>query len=247
VERRAFAVYRRHEPVLRLRPPLRPEFAKSGGPTANDRFKTSFAPALRVGLLAALSAHYAIFHVFPTLRAAEVFPEATRLVAVDLPPRVEIPRPPEPVPRPARPRIADLSSAMDRTIAPTTFESFEPVAASAELAPPPVPMADETSRPTYIPYEVPPRLKNEAQVLALLEASYPSSLRDAGVGGNVRLWIYVDEEGIVRDARVDISSGLEALDLAAQTVAHAMRFTPALMRDRPTPVWISQPIEFITK
>lgn len=71
--------------------------------------------------------------------------------------------------------------------------------------------------------------------------------RDAGIGGSVRLWVYVDEQGIVRDAQVDVSSGFEALDEAARTVAHAMRFTPALNRDKATPVWISQPIDFITK
>jgi len=246
VQKRGFAVYRRHEPVLRLRPPLRSGLVARGAPTANERFKLTFAPAFRVGLFVALSAHYVAFNVFPTLRAAELPVEASRLVAVDLPPRVDIPRPPEPVSRPARPRVADLATS-DLTIAPTTFESFDPVAAAAELAPPPVPIVEEKDRPVYIPFEVPPRLKNEAEMLALLEATYPASLRNAGIGGSVRLWLYVDELGVVRDAQVDISSGFEALDVAAQAVARAMRFTPALMRDRPTPVWISQPIEFVTK
>jgi TonB family protein len=73
---------------------------------------------------------------------------------------------------------------------------------------------------------------------------YPALLRDAGVGGTVRVYFYIDEDGVVRDTRIDQSSGHPALDDAALSVASVYRFSPALNRDRPTPVWVSFPITF---
>ena len=217
-----------------------------GAPSnANDQFKQTSRAAVGLGCMLALTAHFAIFNVFPSVRIAEASTARAELAALELPPTVSIPEPPRPVARPARPVIAQLSLPEDLTIAPTTFDRFEPVAETA-IAPPSVETASETQRPRYIPYEVAPRLINRNETIELLQKVYPTALKNAGVGGSVRLWLYVDERGLVQDCQVDVSSGFEALDAAATTVAHGMRFTPALMRDKPAAVWISQPIDFIS-
>jgi hypothetical protein len=77
-----------------------------------------------------------------------------------------------------------------------------------------------TERPSFIPYDVPPKLQNASEIQRLLERVYPSQLRDAGIEGTVILWIFVDEQGAV------------------------LRFTPAMNRDKATPVWLAQPITF---
>lgn len=69
-------------------------------------------------------------------------------------------------------------------------------------------------------------------------------LRDAGIGGTVQLWLYVDERGRVVETRVAESSGYDPLDTAARTVATSMEFSPAMNRDKGAPVWISEPSDF---
>jgi len=98
--------------------------------------------------------------------------------------------------------------------------------------------------PRFIPYDVPPNLSNRSEVADVLGREYPPVLEDAGIGGVVSVWLYLDEEGAVRRSQINESSGYEALDDAALRVADAMTFTPAQNRDRPTPVWVSIPITF---
>jgi protein TonB len=87
-------------------------------------------------------------------------------------------------------------------------------------------------------------MQNRDEVSRALEREYPSLLRDAGVGGRVDVWIRLDERGVVQDAQVNASSGQPSLDEAALRVARIIRFSPAMNRDQPVPVWVSIPITF---
>jgi TonB family protein len=101
--------------------------------------------------------------------------------------------------------------------------------------------------PTFTPYTVQPDITNRSEVARALEENYPPLLRDAGIGGTVQVWFFVDEEGVVQNAQMAKTSGEEALDDAALRVAEMIRFTPALNRDKAVPVWISLPITFTTR
>lgn len=208
--------------------------------TANDRFKRGSSAAWPLGLMAAVLLHAGVILVFPRMSAPAPALAAVALRAVDVPPEVRVPPPPEQIARPATPRVAEVEVSEDLTIAPTTFER-NPV---ENLPPPPTGAVEEDDRPRFIPYTVAPRLKNREDVLALLHRKYPTALRNAGIGGSVQLWIYIDQEGQVVESRVARSSGSLVLDQVAQEVASRMEFTPAMNRDRVTPVWISQPIDF---
>ena len=96
----------------------------------------------------------------------------------------------------------------------------------------------------FTPFTVAPQLRNRAEVGKVLERTYPSLLRDSGIGGTVVLWVQVDEQGNVLQARVHESSSRDALDAAAVNVARTMRFTPALNRDVKVKVWIQIPVVF---
>ncbi len=130
-------------------------------------------------------------------------------------------------------------------------------AADPELPPeieiPPPPSVDEeanpelSAAPVFTPYTVQPDLKNRAEVARALEENYPPLLRDAGIGGTVQVWFFVDEEGVVQRLQIDEPSGHKALDDAALRVGSALQFTPALNRDKPVPVWISLPVTFSTR
>ena len=212
--------------------------------TANDRFKKSFNTWFWGSVLAATAVHFAMFMFWPTLTAEDVSFDSEELVAIELPPEVEIPPPPQAISRPATPVIAAADISEDITIAPTTFED-NPV---EELPPPPDEEAvDISAAPTFTPYTVRPDLINEAEVRRALEREYPPILRDAGIGGTVNVHFFIDEEGMVQRTLVAQTSGHASLDEAALRVANVFRFTPALNLDKVVPVWIALPIMFQTR
>ena len=155
--------------------------------------------------------------------------------SIELPPEVVIPPPPQQIARPATPVMAAADIADAITIAPTTFE-MNPV---DELPPPPsleqvVVLGDA---PTFTPFTVAPSILNREEIIDAMRAEYPPLLRDAGIGGEVRL----DPSR----ARASIeTSGHKQLDDAALAVANLYRFSPALNRDEKVPVWVSFPIQF---
>jgi TonB family protein len=98
--------------------------------------------------------------------------------------------------------------------------------------------------PTFTPYTVAPFLKNGPAVSRALAREYPSHLREAGIGGQVLLWLLIDETGEVVRPVLKESSRFEALDAAAMRVAMAMEFSPAINRDRNVTVWVAVPVDF---
>jgi protein TonB len=112
-----------------------------------------------------------------------------------------------------------------------------------EPAPPPTDR-DLSAEPTFTPFTQAPRIRNGAEVVSAIEDAYPPLLRDAGVGGTVGVYFFIDEEGTVRNTILRESSGHPALDEAALRVADVYRFEPALNRQDPVPVWVAFPITF---
>lgn len=208
--------------------------------TSDARFKGTHRTVLAVGLLVSVALHAAFFLLAPQFQAQDLQAASASLEGVELPPQVEIPPPPEQIARPATPTVSEAEVSEDVTITRTTFEA-NPV---ERLPPPPKAGASKSERPTFIPRDVEPRLKNRAQVHKLLRRFYPEPLREANIGGTVNVWVFVDTSGKVEKALVKQASGYEALDAAALKVARRMEFTPALNRDEPIGVWVSQQIRF---
>jgi protein TonB len=212
--------------------------------TANEKLKRSFGNWFWGSMIAATLLHFAFFQFFPDLTAEDVSFTADELEAIELPPEIEIPPPPEQISRPATPVVAEANIDEDITIAPTTFED-NPV---ENLPPPPEEGgSDISAAPTFTPFTVAPDIRNRTEVQRALQREYPPLLRDAGIGGTVQVWFFIDEDGLVQDTRVNQSSGHTALDEAAIKVAGVFRFSPALNRDKKVPVWVSLPITFTTR
>lgn len=209
--------------------------------TANDRLKRSFGTWFWGSMIAATVIHFGVFAFWPELTAEDMSFTAEELEAIELPPEIEIPPPPQAIARPATPVIAEANIEEDITIAPTTFEE-NPV---EDLPPPPEERAaDLSAAPTFTPFTVAPSILNRDEVVRAMEREYPPLLRDAGIGGTVRVYFFIDESGVVQDRRIDQSSGHQALDDAALNVSAVYRFSPALNRDKKVPVWVSFPITF---
>ncbi len=105
---------------------------------------------------------------------------------------------------------------------------------------------DLSEGPAFTPFDVRPIVQNRAEVRRVLEREYPPLLRNAGIGGEALVWIYIDAEGAVQDVQLNTSSGYDALDEAALTVASFMQFSPAKNRDKAVAVWVAIPITFST-
>ena len=216
------------------------EGMEASSETANDLFKRSFDSWFWGSMIVATFVHAALFQFWPTLTAEDVSFTAEELEAIELPPEIEIPPPPEAISRPATPVIATATVDEDITIAPTTFED-NPV---EDLPPPPTETTvDIAAAPTFTPMTVRPEIRNRSAVIQAMERGYPPILRDAGIG-QVLVWFFINEQGRVVDNRIANSSGNAQLDEAALRVASVYEFTPALNRDQVVPVWVQIPITF---
>jgi protein TonB len=168
--------------------------------------------------------------------------------AITLPPKIEIPAAPQTIARPAVPVMVSGNIDEAITIAPTTFES-NPISV---LPPPTTPREASTERdlakaPIFTPFTVKPEIRNRGEVAQALARMYPPLLRDAGIGGTVLVWFFINAEGKVERTLVREGSGHADLDEAALKVADIITFTPALNRDKRVPVWISLPITFTVR
>jgi periplasmic protein TonB len=209
--------------------------------TANERLKRTFSSWFWGSMIAATLVHFGVFAMWPEITPEDFSFASEELEAIELPPEITIPPPPKTIARPATPVIAAADIDEDITIAPTTFQD-NPV---EDLPPPPADVAtDIAAAPTFTPYTVAPRLLNVDEVQRELVRQYPALLRDAGIGGRVTVYFFIDEEGQVKDRRIDQSSGQQALDDAALAVASVYRFSAAMNRDKKVPVWVSFPITF---
>lgn len=221
--------------------PTPPDVSAPEFETANDRFKSSFSNWFWGSMIAATVLHFALFALFPNLTAEDYSFNTDEIEAINLPPEIEIPPPPQQIARPATPVITDAPIDEDITIAPTSFED-NPV---STLPPPPEEgEGDLADQPVFTPYTVAPEVTNRSEVQRALVREYPPLLRDAGIGGTVNVWFFIDETGKVVNTRLVASSGHPQLDGAALAVADIMKFTPAMNRDKQVPVWVQMPIKF---
>jgi TonB family protein len=129
--------------------------------------------------------------------------------------------------------LAVAFAARDPQTAPSTTELL------AALGPAPI------QAPTGVAYTQEPRLTNPEEVARALQRAYPPLLRDAGIGGTVVLWLFVNEEGRVAKVQVNRSSGYAALDEAAVDLAPVMTFAPARDGARIVQAWASLSLEFV--
>jgi protein TonB len=193
-------------------------------------------------MVLATVAHFSVFALWPEMTAADMSHSVDQIEVLELPPEIKIPPPPEHIARPAHPVIASAEISEDITIPPTTFRD-NPV---EDLPPPPetITTTNIADTPTFTPHTVRPGIKNRDELTRALEREYPALLRDAGIGGTVDVWFFIDEEGNVVRTLINQSSGHKALDDAALEVANVIEFTPALNRDKRVAVWISLGIKF---
>lgn len=215
--------------------------------SANENFKRSSSVWLWGSISAATVVHFLVFAFFPSMFAPDVSYSAEETPTLNLPPEVEIPPPPEAIRRPATPVITDAPIEEEVTIAPVTFDDNP----ADQLPPPPDASGDGPSdMPFWAPRDVSPGFRDERSRNAMkkcLEKHYPPLLRDAGIGGEVIVWAYVNEEGDVEKTQINKSSTHVAMDEVAVRevrVCPGAEFSPGMYQDRPVGRWVALPITF---
>lgn len=99
---------------------------------------------------------------------------------------------------------------------------------------------DLASAPRFVPRDVDPRQTNDREVGEMLQTALRAHTGVGKASGTARVWVLVGRDGRVRRARIQDSSGDQAVDRAALEGARAMEFEPAMRDGEPVAVWISR-------
>ncbi|UCH77552.1 MAG: TonB family protein [Candidatus Coatesbacteria bacterium] len=138
--------------------------------------------------------------------------------------------------------VPDKDAEFD-TIRPPSVERVAPVTENTEIivlpsekAPPP------TSANPNVPEIVP--TSRSPVIIHKERPKYPEIARGSGFEGDVILLVYIDERGHVRNAVVQHSPGLPALEASALEAAYRCKFQPAEQQGVPVGVWYSLVMQF---
>jgi len=151
-------------------------------------------------------------------------------------------------PAPSRPTVPIASE--DETLPEDETIDFTDLDMESEPPPPPPPPALEEGVddgiPVFVPFDEPPNPIGGYPAIQK-NLKYPELARKAGVEGRVMVWAQIDTEGNVSRTRIMKSLGPNGCDEAAQTAIRAVKWKPAMQRDRPVRVWVAVPVDFRLK
>lgn len=98
--------------------------------------------------------------------------------------------------------------------------------------------------PVHTAFDVPPAQRGIKRAGKIVSEEYEKIPVWSRRPGAARVFFLIDMRGEVADAKIDVTSGMPAIDSAAVRVAKAFDFSPAFAGARPVCVWLSLPIVF---
>ncbi len=208
-------------------------------PEAN--LKLQYKKVLELGGIISL---FLLIVLFQGLRAVNLDAVDTenkeiQIEVADIPPTEQIKRPPPP-PKPSIPIPSESEDIPeDLTIETTDLDL-------SDIPPPPPPPEDDGDMNIFVPYDEPPSPKGGFGAIQR-SLRYPEIARKAGIEGRVIVQVLVSEKGRVVDTRVIKSLGHSGCDEAAVKAIKAVKWNPALQRDKPVKVWVAIPVIFRLK
>lgn len=200
--------------------------------TENARFKARYPVYMRWSLLISFVTFTLILLFSPELKIEPYRLKEDTIEVIDIPESLDIPPPPEELPKPQVPIEAapDAEVEDDVEIADTLVEDF----------------SDFNSLPTggaggsgngFVAFDTKP------EIVKWVQPQYSEFAREAGLEGVVMVDVLVGTDGRVKEARVSRSVH-SALDSAALAAARKVLFTPGKQRDIPVEVWVTLPYNF---
>ena len=132
---------------------------------------------------------------------------------------------------------------------PSDVSPSSEATARAEVSPP---VLDLEEQPLEgISNEVPnvefsyPEIMYREEAESIIASFYPVALQRAGVGGAVRLMLWVDAGGRVDNIQMREGSGYRSLNLAAMKAARELRFRPATRAGRAVGTYVEFTVHFV--
>jgi len=89
-----------------------------------------------------------------------------------------------------------------------------------------------------------PELRDASEAQRIIQLFYPAQLQRTGIGGDVRVMVWVDETGLPTDREILVTSGAPALDRAALRALGRLEFRPARRQGQPVGSWVKFTIQF---
>lgn len=202
----------------------------SRGPSGADRTSWAWKRTLLAACLACLMLGGM---AVPAARASVA--RLVRSVLEEAAPRLFSPRP--------EPRLPEIRVA-DPLVEPVEEPSVgaEPSGPAGELEEPAAP--EQPPEFLQVEYTYPEILyRQEAE--NIIASFYPTALQRAGVGGAVKLLLWVDASGRVDHIQLREGSGYQSLNGAAMRAATQLRFRPATRAGSPVGTWVEFTVNFV--
>jgi len=120
--------------------------------------------------------------------------------------------------------------------------------ARAEVSPPVLDLEEQPLAATNDLPEVEfsyPEIMYRQEAEALIASYYPVALQRAGVGGAVRLMLWVTADGTVENVQMREGSGYRSLNLAAMKAARELRFNPATRAGSAVGTYVEFTVNFL--
>lgn len=109
--------------------------------------------------------------------------------------------------------------------------------------PPPPPPKVEDEEIKFVPFDVPPKPIGGFEAIQE-KLTYPEIARKAGIEGTVIINVKISEKGDVVAAKVVKSLGNNGCAESAIEAIKAVKWEPAIQRDKPVEVWVAVPVKF---
>ena len=200
--------------------------------TENDRFKARYQRYLTVALLLSLLLWINVFLFTPELEIEPYRLKEESIEVVDIPDVIDIPPPPQELPKPQVPIEAAPDAEVDEEveIAETMPDDFSGALPSMG--------GGEGPAQNFQAFDTKPEL------VKFVPPVYSEFAREAGFSGVVYVDVLVGTDGRVKQVR--LQRGVHPLlDKAALEAAQRAQFTPGKQRDIPVEVWVTLPYGFI--
>jgi TonB family protein len=151
--------------------------------------------------------------------------------------------------RPAAPRLPQVFGPVEAVMDLVEVEVAQFPVFELPPLPPSVTKAladDEKFRryETLMPTMVTPELQNRRQVQREFERRIPSSIRYGGADGQVKLLVWIDEEGTVQKHMLSQPSGSRSFDRAVEQLVALLKFRPTHWHGRPIASVVELPFSF---
>ncbi len=131
------------------------------------------------------------------------------------------------------------------------FEEPTPVVSEMTTPSPAIPVPAEplpSENPgefTPIHHYTFPEILYPEEAKAIITSYYPLGLQKAGIGGSVRIWLWVRPDGVPESIQMREGSGYRSLNLAAMMAMRELRFRPATRGDTPVGTWVEFTVHFV--